>query len=280
MKASRVSRMKVRRTPGRLLRRLYCVRFLEDTNGKIKKANVAWRMGRAHEGRSAADCRARSRSPAISHKTWQAENPDVLLGRTRYTSACHCSSPSGLTTNCGVPFITLPESLTSFTVYLRAHMPAFQSHFLTANNIGTVFLNFFFESHFLLSHCTQIHAPNFSIFFFESHFLLSLPLWNRLKSQVSCPRWWWWWVQALHFPCSLCLTKHLQLRPNPREIGKMILQHCWWICLRKSFLPIAWTAWHSSSGKKFYWGLRRHFHGPLCTLGLKFSQSTQNAEEI
>jgi hypothetical protein len=37
--------------------------------------------------------------PAISHKTWQAENPDVLLGRTWQTSACHCSSPSGLPTN-------------------------------------------------------------------------------------------------------------------------------------------------------------------------------------
>ncbi len=83
--------------------------------------------------------------------------------------------------------------------------------------------------------------------------------------QVSCP--WWWWVQALHFPCSiLCLTQHLQLHPNPREIGKMILQHCWWICLRRSFLLIAWTAWHSSSGKKFYWRLRRHFHWPLRAL--------------
>jgi hypothetical protein len=36
---------------------------------------------------------------AISHKTWQAENPDVLLGRTWQTSACHCSSASGLPTN-------------------------------------------------------------------------------------------------------------------------------------------------------------------------------------
>ncbi len=37
----------------------------------------------------------------------------------------------------------------------------------------------------------------------------------------------------------------LQLDPNPREIGKMILQHCWRICLRRSriFLPIAWKAW-------------------------------------
>jgi hypothetical protein len=81
--------------------------------------------------------------PTISHKTWQAEHPDVLLGRTRRTSACHCSSPSGLPTNCGAPFSALPESLTSFTVHLRAHLPAFQSQILTAHNIGTVFLNFF-----------------------------------------------------------------------------------------------------------------------------------------
>jgi hypothetical protein len=25
----------------------------------------------------------------------------------------------------------------------------------------------------------------------------------------------------------LCPTQHLQLHPNPKEIGKMILQHCW-----------------------------------------------------
>jgi hypothetical protein len=32
--------------------------------------------------------------------------------------------------------------------------------------------------------------------------------------------------EALHFPCSLCLTQHLRLHPNPREIGKMMVQHC------------------------------------------------------
>jgi len=83
MKSSRVSRMKVTRTPGRLLRRLYCVRFLEDTNRKIKKANAACQMGRAHEGRGAEDAVREADPPTISHKTWQAENPDVLLGRSR-----------------------------------------------------------------------------------------------------------------------------------------------------------------------------------------------------
>jgi hypothetical protein len=57
--------------------------------------------------------------PAIGHKTWQAENPDDRFGRTRPTSACHCSSPCRLPTNCGAPFSTLPDS-TSFIVQLRA----------------------------------------------------------------------------------------------------------------------------------------------------------------
>ncbi len=60
--------------------------------------------------------------PAIFHKTWQTENPAFLLSSTRRTSACHCRSPSGLPTNCGIPFSTLPESLTSLTVHLRAHV--------------------------------------------------------------------------------------------------------------------------------------------------------------
>jgi hypothetical protein len=42
--------------------------------------------GRAHEGKSAD-------LPAIFHKTWQDENPDFLLCRTRLTSACHCACP-------------------------------------------------------------------------------------------------------------------------------------------------------------------------------------------
>jgi hypothetical protein len=42
--------------------------------------------------------------------------------------------------------------VSSFSFVLQlAHLPAFHSHFLTAHNTGTVFLKFFFESHFLLS---------------------------------------------------------------------------------------------------------------------------------
>jgi hypothetical protein len=65
--------------------------------------------------------------PAISHKTWQAENPDV---RTRQTSACHRISPSGLPTNCGArsalcPSLSRVSPLTF--VLTRAHLPAFHS---------------------------------------------------------------------------------------------------------------------------------------------------------
>jgi len=68
------------------------------------------------------------RSGSARHRTWQAENPDFLLCRTRQTSACHCSAPSGLPTNCDAPFSTLPESLTRLTVHLRAHLPTLHSH--------------------------------------------------------------------------------------------------------------------------------------------------------
>ncbi len=82
-------------------------------------------------------CRARSRSAC--------DQPQNLAGRKFWRSAgshpaCHCSSLSGLPTNCGAPFSTLPESLTSFTIRLRAHPSAFHSHFLSAHNTGTVFL--------------------------------------------------------------------------------------------------------------------------------------------
>jgi hypothetical protein len=40
------------------------------------------------------------------------------------------------------------------------------------------------------------------------------------------------------------------------------------------------SSWHSSSGKKFYGRLRRHFHGPSTHLGSSSVQSTQNAKEI
>jgi len=61
--------------------------------------------------------------PEIFHKTWQAENPDFLLCRTRQTSACHCSSPSGLPTNCGAPLSTLPVSHRFIFVLTCAHLP-------------------------------------------------------------------------------------------------------------------------------------------------------------
>jgi hypothetical protein len=46
----------------------------------------------------------------IFHKTWQAENPNFLV--------CLPLWLPFLPTNCGVPFTTLPESLTSLTTHL------------------------------------------------------------------------------------------------------------------------------------------------------------------
>jgi hypothetical protein len=88
----------------------------------ITTENETDTVGRAHEGRSAADCRARSRS-----------------ARDQPYPADVCSS------------------LSPFTFVLtRAHLPAFHSHFLSAHNTGTVFLKFClritFSSVFLGAH--------------------------------------------------------------------------------------------------------------------------------
>ncbi len=119
-------------------------------------------IGRAHEERSAADCRAAAREadlPAISH--------------TRQTSVA---------------------PLSPFTFLLTcAHLPASHSHFLTAHNSGTVFLKSFSLNHvfFCLSRCTQ-YRHCVSQFFSLTHIFFCLShhgtVWNRLKSQVSCPR--------------------------------------------------------------------------------------------
>jgi len=84
------------------------VRFLQQSFVKFLLQQRRKQIGRAHEGRSAADCRARSRSARD-----QPYPVDV------------CSS------------------LSPFTFVLtRAHLPPFHSHFLTAHNSGTVFLKF------------------------------------------------------------------------------------------------------------------------------------------
>ncbi len=66
--------------------------------------------------------------PTIFHKTWQTEIPTCYSATPPADICLHCSSPSGLPTNCGAPFSTLPESLTSLTVHLRAHLPVLHSH--------------------------------------------------------------------------------------------------------------------------------------------------------
>jgi len=96
---------------------------------------------RAHEGSSAADCRARSRSARSATKSGRQKIPTF------------CSAAPG--TVAPLPACPRTEALrlalcpclsrvSPFTVVLtRAHLPAFHSHLLTAHNTGTAFLNFF-----------------------------------------------------------------------------------------------------------------------------------------
>jgi len=119
-------------------------------------------MGLAHEGRGAEDAVREVDLRTISHKTWQAENPDVLLGRSLLATV----APFPACPRTAVLRLALCPSLSRvspFTFVLtRLHSIAI------------------FSLH-------TIQALCFSIFFFESHFLLSFSPWNRLKSQVSCP---------------------------------------------------------------------------------------------
>jgi hypothetical protein len=132
-------------------------------------------------------------------------------------------------------------------VLTRAHRHAFHSHFLTAHNIRTVFFNFFlwitFSSVFLTMEPSQ-----------EPSFLSQM----MMASGSSLP---------------LLIVPHTAppARPKSKRDWKDDSTALLMDLFEDKFLPIAWTSWHSSSGKKNYWGLRRHFHGPLCTLGLKFS---------
>jgi hypothetical protein len=140
MKASRMFRVKVTRTPGRLLRRFYCVRFMEDTNGKIKKPNVAWQMGLAHEGRG-----AESRSACAKPQNLAGRKPWRVLGRTRL----RCSFPACPRT--AVLRLALCPSVSRVSVFTfvltRLHSIAiFSVHTIHA----LCFSKKFFESHFLV----------------------------------------------------------------------------------------------------------------------------------
>ncbi len=83
--------------------------------------------------------------PAIGHKTWQTENPDVQLGRTRFGSVALGSVPACPRT--AALYLALCPYLSRVSLFTfiltRAHLPAFHSHFLTAHNTGTVFLKLF-----------------------------------------------------------------------------------------------------------------------------------------
>ncbi len=124
-------------------------------------------MGRAHEGRSAADCRSKSRSAPY--------RPQNVAG-TQPMSASHCSSPSGLPTSCGASFSTLPES-TSFIVQLRA--PA-----CSPTCIPQPF-----------SHCTQYTVSPFTFVLQRAH----LPAFHRPFSRCTQYRF------TVHFRAPVCL---------------------------------------------------------------------------
>ncbi len=103
-------------------------------------------MGLAHEGRGPEDAVREADPSAISHKTWQAENPDVLLGRTRLATV----APFPACTRSAVLRLALCPSVSrvsAFTFVLtRLHSRAiFSVHTIQA----LCFSKKFFESHFL-----------------------------------------------------------------------------------------------------------------------------------
>jgi hypothetical protein len=87
----------------------------------------------------------------------EADPPQNLAGRKSGLSALPyaadvclpCGSPSGLPTNCGTPFSTLPESLTSLTVHLRAHLPILHTHGNKRIMMGTWWEQEEFDGNFL-----------------------------------------------------------------------------------------------------------------------------------
>jgi hypothetical protein len=79
--------------------------------------------------------------PAVSHKTWQAGIPDILLGRTRHPATVAPLPACPRTAALRLALCPSLSRVSPFTFVLsRAHLPAFHSHFLTAHNTGTVFL--------------------------------------------------------------------------------------------------------------------------------------------
>ncbi len=137
-------------------------------------------MGRAHEGRSAADFRSRSRSAR--------DRPQNLEGgKSRRSARPHPADvclplelPFPPAHDCGAPFSTLPEFLTSFTVSPSRSPLLTCLHSIAIFSLHTIqalsFSKKFFESHFLLfclSHCIQyMHCV--SQFFSLNHIFFCL----------------------------------------------------------------------------------------------------------
>jgi hypothetical protein len=69
----------------------------------------------------------------------------------------------------------------------------------------------------------------------------------------------------------LCLTQHLQLHPNPREIGKTILQHFLMDLFEKKFLANSMSSLTQQQWQEILLTIEEAFPWILHTLGLKFS---------
>jgi hypothetical protein len=101
----------------------------------------------------------------------------------------------------GSSLLTCLHSIAIFSLHtIQVHRSASCSNMITCLHSIAIFslhtIQALCFSHFLLSFSLHTNTGTvFLKFFFESHFFLSFSPWNLLKSQVSWPR--WWWVQAL-----------------------------------------------------------------------------------
>jgi hypothetical protein len=168
--------------------------------------------------------------PRSATKPGRSENPDVMLGRIRPTSACHCSSPSGLPTNCGAPFSTLPRVSYEFHRSPSCYSVLTCLHSIAIFSLHTIqalcFSIFSFESHFLLSFSLHtIQALCFSKKFFESHFFVCLShhgTFSRAKFPDSDEDGFKLFTSLVHCP-SHNTSSSTQIQ---ERLAKMILQHC------------------------------------------------------
>ncbi len=145
--------------------------------------------------------------PLISHKPWQAENPNFLLCQI---DVCHCSSPCYLAKELWyTPFSTLLEFFTSLIIHSPLCSPAW---FLRCTIL---------HSHFLTANCT--HIVCFSKFFFLNHIFFIIFLTMEPFQEPSFLSQMMMTTSGSSLPLSI--LPHTQHRLFHRKIGKMISQH-------------------------------------------------------